>query len=145
MNMNANVQIEVVYRCRAPRTSGTVWTRSTAAASGRCCCSRCCRRFWGERSARRSDPSPSSCWRSAAGPQWTLWQEDRQHTEQNLDQTGQHTEQTEPENLIVTAVLGRIFNINTQEREKCWEFSEPAGVSSPSDSESSSPSCKFSI
>lgn len=66
------------YRCPAPRTSGTVWTRSTAAACERCCCSSCCRPFAAERWGQRSGPDPSSCWRTAACPRWVLQEEQRQ-------------------------------------------------------------------
>lgn len=67
------------YRCRAPRTFGTAGLHSTAAVSGRCCCSTCCQQSWAERSARRPDPNPSSWWRRAEDPRCTL----RQRRESN--------------------------------------------------------------
>lgn len=60
------------YRCPAPRTSHTAGIRSTAAASGRCCCSRRYQQSWAERSAQRPDPNLSSWWRRAADLRCTL-------------------------------------------------------------------------
>ena len=68
------------YHFPAPRTSGSLWTHSTAAGSGRCCCSSCCQLFWAARSAQRSRPARSSWRRRWAGPQCTLSGENRGRT-----------------------------------------------------------------